>query len=168
MRVSEIASLKVRDIESDPARMLIRIEQGKGRKDRYAKLSDPLLQVLRAWWQVGRDQGVMLTGKSRGDGWLFPGEKRSKPLSTRQLRRAFYVAKEAASIDKRVCMHTLRHCCATHMLEQGADIRVIQVMLGHTLLETTARYSQVASKTLRAVTSPLELLPATKKKKKAT
>ncbi len=151
LRASEVVSLKLSDIDSE--RMVIRVEQGKGRKDRYAMLSQPLLDLLRAWWLAARERGVMLP-----DGWLFPGQNPVNPLTTRQLRRAFDGAKEAAGIDKRVCLHTLRHCFATHLLEQKVDIRVIQVLLGHKKLDTTARYSQVASSTLRAVKSPLEHL----------
>ncbi len=151
LRASEVVSLKVSDIDS--SRGVIRVEQGKGRKDRYAMLSDPLLDLLRAWWLAARERGVMLPG-----GWLFPGQNPVNPLTTRQLRRAFDGAKEAAGIDKRVSLHTLRHCFATHLLEQKVDIRVIQVLLGHKKLDTTARYSQVASTTLRAVKSPLEHL----------
>ncbi len=158
LRASEVVSLKVTDIDS--ARQVIRVEQGKGRKDRYAHLSDPLLDLLRAWWLAGRDQGVMLPG-----GWLFPGRDLVNPLTTRQLNRAFHAAKAAAGIDKRVTLHTLRHCFATHLLEQKVDIRVIQVLLGHKKLETTAHYSQVDSRTLRAVKSPLEQLAVRKKKK---
>jgi site-specific recombinase XerD len=153
LRASEVVSLKMSDIDSDSERMVIRVEQGKGRKDRYAMLSDPLLDLLRAWWRAGLERGVMLSG-----GWLFPGQNPVNPLTTRQLRRAFDGAKEAAGIDKRVSLHTLRHCFATHLLEQKVDIRVIQVLLGHKKLDTTARYSQVASTTLRAVKSPLEHL----------
>ncbi len=151
LRASEVVHLKIADIDS--GRQVIRVEQGKGRKDRYAMLSDPLLDLLRAWWLAARERGVMLPG-----GWLFPGQNPVNPLTTRQLRRAFDGAREAAGIDKRVSLHTLRHCFATHLLEQKVDIRVIQVLLGHKKLETTARYSQVASTTLRAVKSPLEAL----------
>ena len=161
LRASEVVSLKLADIDSN--RMVIRVEQGKGRKDRYAMLSEPLLHLLRAWWLAGRERNVMLPG-----GWLFPGQNPVNPLTTRQLRRAFDGAKEAAGIDKRVSLHTLRHCFATHLLEQKVDIRVIQVLLGHKKLDTTARYSQVASTTLRAVKSPLERLPVKEKKKKAS
>ena len=156
LRASEVVSLKLADIDS--SRMVIRVEQGKGRKDRYAMLSEPLLDLLRAWWLAGRERGVMLPG-----GWLFPGQNPVNPLTTRQLRRAFDGAKGAAGIDKRVSLHTLRHCFATHLLEQKVDIRVIQVLLGHSKLDTTARYSQVASTTLRAVKSPLEHLSMTVK-----
>ena len=152
LRASEVVHLKLGDI--DGARQVIRVEQGKGRKDRYAMLSDPLLDLLRAWWLAGRARGVMLTG-----GWLFAGQNPVNPLTTRQLRRAFDGAKETAGIDKKVSLHTLRHCFATHLLEQKVDIRVIQTLLGHQKLDTTARYAQVASTTLRAVKSPLEHLP---------
>ena len=161
LRASEVVSLKLSDIDSE--RMVIRVEQGKGRKDRYAMLPEPLLHLLRAWWLAARERGVMLPG-----GWLFPGQNPINPLTTRQLRRAFDGAKAAAGIDKRVSLHTLRHCFATHLLEQKVDIRVIQVLLGHKKLDTTARYSQVASTTLRAVKSPLEQLPAKETKKKAS
>jgi site-specific recombinase XerD len=151
LRAAEVVSLKVADIDSE--RKVIRVEQGKGRKDRYAMLSEPLLGLLRAWWRAGRERGVMLPG-----GWLFPGQNPVNPLTTRQLRRAFDGAREAAGIDKRVSLHTLRHCFATHLLEQKVDIRVIQVLLGHSKLDTTARYARVASTTLRTVKSPLEQL----------
>ncbi len=151
VRAAEVVSLKVSDIDRE--RMVIRIEQGKGAKDRYAMLSEPLLDLLRAWWLAARERGVMLPG-----GWLFPGQNPVNPLTTRQLRRAFDGAKEAAGIDKRVSLHTLRHCFATHLLEQKVDIRVIQVLLGHKKLDTTARYARVASTTLRSVKSPLEHL----------
>ena len=146
LRASEVVSLKLTDI--DGARQVIRVEQGKGRRDRYAMLSDPLLDLLRAWWREARPQG-----------WLFPGRNPVNPLTTRQLRRAFDGARQAAQIDKKVSLHTLRHCFATHLLEQKVDIRVIQTLLGHRKLDTTARYAQVASTTLRTVKSPLEHLP---------
>ena len=161
LRASEVVSLKVTDIDS--GRQVIRVEQGKGRKDRYALLSDDLLELLRAWWRLGRETGKMLPG-----GWLFPGQNPTNPLSARQLGRIFHGAREAAGIDKPVSLHTLRHCFATHLLEQKVDIRVIQVLLGHTKLNTTAHYSQVDSSTLRAVKSPLELLGAKEKKNKAS
>ncbi len=149
LRASEVVSLKLSDIDSK--RVVIRVEQGKGRKDRYAMQSEPLLDVLRAWWRAARSQGVMLPG-----GWLFPGQNPVNPLTTRQLNRAFHGARQAAGIDKPVTLHTLRHCFATHLLEQKVDIRLIQVLLGHKKLDTTARYSHVDSSTLRAVKSPLD------------
>ena len=151
LRASEVVSLRVSDIDSE--RVVIRVEQGKGRKDRYAMLSDPLLDLLRAWWVEARKRNVMLSG-----GWLFAGQNPVNHLTTRQLNRAFHAAKDAAGIDKQVCLHTLRHCFATHLLEQDVDIRIIQVLLGHKKLDTTARYAQVASSTLHAVKSPLEHL----------
>lgn len=152
LRASEVVALKVGDV--DGQRMTLRIEQGKGRKDRYAMLSPVLLERLRVWWRVAHAQGRMLEG-----GWLFPGLDPLDPLSTRQLNRAVHAAAEAANIDKRVSMHTLRHSFATHLLEQKVDIRVIQVLLGHKKLETTALYAQVATDLLREVISPLEKLP---------
>jgi site-specific recombinase XerD len=151
LRASEVVALKVSDIDSQ--RMTLRIERGKGRKDRYAMLPPVLLERLRSWWRVARAQGKMLDG-----GWLFPGQNPIDPLSTRQLNRAIHAAAEEAKIDKRVSMHTLRHSFATHLLEQKVDIRVIQVLLGHKKLETTALYAQVATDLLREVISPLESL----------
>ncbi len=158
LRASEVVSLKVTDIDS--SRQVIRVEQGKGRKDRYAMLSPDLLALLRSWWRAGRTKGVMLPG-----GWLFPGQNPVNPLTTRQLSRMFHAAKAAAEIDKPVSLHSLRHCFATHLLEQKVDIRVIQVLLGHKKLDTTAHYSRVDSRTLKAVKSPLEQLAARQKAK---
>ena len=151
LRVSEVIALKVSDIDSQ--RMTLRVEQGKGDKDRYAMLSPVLLERLRSWWRVAHAQGKMLP-----NGWLFPGLDPMDPLSTRQLNRAIHAAAEAARIDKRISMHTLRHSFATHLLEQKVDIRVIQVMLGHKKLETTSIYTHVATEILREVVSPLERL----------
>ena len=142
LRVSEIVHLKVADIDS--ARMLIRVEQGKGRKDRYVMLSPELLELLRAWWRMARPQG-----------WLFPGRDAGQPITARQLNRALKMAAASAGLDKPVSMHTLRHCFATHLLERKTDVRVIQALLGHKKLDTTARYTRVAIKTLGAVQSPL-------------
>jgi len=146
LRVSEVVALKTGDIDS--TRMLIRVEQGKGRKDRNAMLSPQLLELLRQWWREGRRRGVMLP-----QGWLFPGRSSLEPLSTRQLNRAVHEAAEAAGIKKRVSPHTLRHSFATHLLEQDVDIRVIQVLLGHSKLDTTALYARVATKTIRSVSN---------------
>ena len=145
LRVSEVVNLKVADIDS--SRMLIRIEQGKGRRDRFAMLSPDLLDLLRQWWLVKRPRG-----------WLFPGQQPAQPITTRQLNRACHAAADAAKLDKRVSMHTLRHSFATHLLERKTDIRVIQVLLGHRKLDTTAVYTRVALKAIREVTSPLALL----------
>ena len=142
---AEVVSLKVADIDSK--RMIIRVEQGKGGKDRNVMLSPSLLELLRAWWKAARPQG-----------WLFPGRDPVQPLTTRQLNRACHAAAQVAGIDKRVSLHTLRHSFATHLLEQKTDIRVIQVLLGHKKLDTTALNTRVAIKALGEVTSPLERL----------
>lgn len=151
LRVSEVVALKVTDIDSK--RMTLRVEQGKGRKDRYAMLPPVLLERLRAWWRLAHSQGKMLPG-----GWLFPGLNPVESLTARQLNRAIHIAAATAKIDKRVTMHTLRHSFATHLLEQKVDIRVIQVMLGHKKLETTVVYTHVATELLREVVSPLEMM----------
>ena len=143
LRAAEVVSLKVCDIDSN--RMLIRVEQGKGRKDRNVMLSLHLLELLRAWWKAARPQG-----------WLFPGRDPVQPMTTRQLNRACHAAAHLAEINKRVSLHTLRHSFATHLLEQNTDIRVIQVLLGHAKLENTALYTRVATKTISEVVSPLE------------
>lgn len=145
LRVSEIVALKVSDVDS--GRMLLRIEQGKGRKDRFAMLSPQLLELLRDWWRIARPQV-----------WLFPGRDRINPLTTRQFTRAVHAAAHMAEISKRVTPHTLRHSFATHLLEQNIDIRVIQVLLGHAKLETTSLYTRVATNTIRTVMSPLDRL----------
>ncbi|NBB68856.1 MAG: tyrosine-type recombinase/integrase [Alphaproteobacteria bacterium] len=153
LRASEVVNLRAGDIDS--ARMLLRVEQGKGQKDRHAMLSPQLLEVLREWWREGRRRGVLMPG-----GWLFPGRDRLTPLTARQLGRIVHAAAAVAGIEKRVSPHTLRHSFATHLLENGTDIRVIQVLLGHAKLETTTRYAQVATRTLQSVTSPLDRLGA--------
>ena len=118
-----------------------------------AMLSPSLLQALRTWWRAAHSTGKMLPA-----GWLFPGRNPLNPLSTRQLNHVCHLAAQAAGLDKRVSMHTLRHCFATHLLEQKEDIRIIQVLLGHKKLETTARYAHVATKILHEVKGPLESL----------
>lgn len=153
LRASEICALKVGDVDSQ--RMVLRIEQAKGRKDRYALLSPVLLQRLRAWWKLGRAQGKILP-----DGWLFPGLDPLQQLTTRQLNRAVHRCAELAKLDKRVHTHLLRHAFATHLLEQKVDIRVIQVLLGHAHLETTTTYAHVATDLLHSVISPLDLPPS--------
>ena len=138
-------SLKVCDIDSK--RMIIHVEQGKGRKDRNVMLSPSLLELLRTWWRAARPEG-----------WLFPGRNPVQPMTTRQLNRACHAAAEAAGIERNVSLHTLRHSFATHLLEQNVDVRVIQVLLGHAKLETTALYTRVAVNTVRDIKSPLERL----------
>src|SRR3954451_15620158 len=143
LRANEVVSLKISDIDSK--RMIIRVEQGKGRKDRNVMLSPHLLDLLRAWWRAARPQG-----------WLFPARDPAQPMTTRQLNRACHAAAQMAEINKRVSLHTLRHSFATHLLEQNIDVRVIQVLLGHAKLDTTALYTRVATKTISEVMSPLE------------
>ena len=133
--------------------MLLRVERGKGGQYRNAMLPTDLLVLLRQWWKLGRQQGVM-----HRDGWLFPGQHYLKPLSTRQLHRIVVEAAQAADIAKRVGPHTLRHSFATHLLEDGTDIRIIQTLLGHAKLDNTAFYTKVATRTVRTVTSPLDKL----------
>jgi integrase/recombinase XerD len=145
LRVSEVVSLKVSDVDSK--RMLLKVEQGKGRKDRLAMLSPQLLGLLRDWYRIARPRV-----------WLFPGQDPTNHLTPRQLNRAVHVAAHMAGIRKRVTPHTLRHSFATHLLEQNVDIRVIQTLLGHAKLDTTALYTRVATNTIRAVTSPLDRL----------
>ena len=153
LRVAEVAALKVSDIDSE--RMLLRVERGKGGQYRNAMLSNDLLAVLRAWWKAGHQQGIM-----HKTGWLFPGEQATKPISTRQLHRVVVEAARTAGLTKHAGPHTLRHSFATHLLEDGVDIRVIQVLLGHSKLENTALYTKVATKTVRTVTIPLDKVMA--------
>ena len=143
LRASEVCNLKVKDIDSD--RMLIHVDDGKGGRDRKAMLSPSLLDLLREYWR-----------ESRPEGWLFPGKPKITPLSPRQLNRAFTSAKHMAGIGKPATLHTLRHSFATHLLEANTDVRVIQVLLGHAKLTTTARYTHVATKTIRGTVSPFE------------
>jgi site-specific recombinase XerD len=152
LRVSEVVSLKLSDIDSK--RMMLRVEQGKGRKDRYAMLSPVLLELLRDWYRIARPQG-----------WLFPGQNPVNPMTTRQLTRACHAAAQMAELTKRVTPHTLRHSFATHLLEHNIDVRVIQVLLGHAKLETTALYTRVATNTIREVMSPLDRLTPLRPKK---
>ena len=151
LRASEVVRLKTIDIDSD--RMVIRVEQGKGARDRTALLSPALLQQLRTWYRHARSKQQVRPG-----GWLFRGQG-GKHLSARQLNRLFHQAVDAAGIERRVSLHSLRHSFATHLLEKNTDIRVIQTLLGHKKLETTARYSHVASKILLQVQGPLDRLP---------
>ena len=145
LRVSEVVALKVSDIDSQ--RMTLRVEQGKGQRDRYVMLSPQLLEWLRDWWRVARPRG-----------WLFPGKDPINPMTDRHLCRVVSAAAREAGLAKRVSPHTLRHSFATHLLEQGVDIRVIQVLLGHAKLETTALYTRVAVNTIRVIASPLDKL----------
>ena len=145
LRGGEVTMLRVSDIDSK--RMLIRVELGKGRRDRQAMLSPQLLQLLRAWWL-----------QCRSKGWLFPGRDPLQPITVRQLNRACHMAADSADLGGWVTPHTLRHSFATHLLESGVDVRVIQVLLGHAKLESTARYTHVATRLLRSIESPLDRL----------
>jgi integrase/recombinase XerD len=145
LRASEVTHLRIPDIDGD--RMLLRVEQGKGRQDRQVMLAPSLLTLLREYYREARPAG-----------WVFPGRNRIDPISTRQFNRAFGFACDFAGIKKKVSPHTLRHSFATHLLENGTDIRVIQVLLGHAKLETTTIYTKVATKTIQSVTRPLDLL----------
>jgi len=152
LRAGEVVRLKVGDIDS--AQGIIRIVQSKGRKDRNVMLPADILGLLRDWWKerpVRQDAGVPLP-----DRWLFPSRVGRHCLTTRQFLRLFRAAAAAAGIRKPVTLHSLRHSFATHLLERGVDIRVIQALLGHHKLETTARYARVATGMIAAVTSPLD------------
>jgi integrase/recombinase XerD len=145
LRAMEVVALKITDIDSQ--RMLIRIEQGKGRRDRFAMLSPRLLELLRDWYRIARPRM-----------FFFPGQDKIGPMTPRQLNRICHLAADLAGLPKWVAPHTLRHSFATHLLEQNIDVRVIQVLLGHAKLDTTARYTQVATNIIRQVMSPLDRL----------
>jgi site-specific recombinase XerD len=162
MRASEVCRLKVGDIDSD--QMIIRVVQGEGKKDRQVKLPKDLLGLLRAWWPVRSKR--LDAGTPLQERWLFPGGKEEGPISPRQLNRLFRETVRMAGITKRVTLHSLRHSFATHLLESGVDIRIIQAMLGHSKPDVTARYTQVATKMIAKVESPLDLL--TQKPRKGT
>jgi len=161
LRASEVVRLRVCDIDS-PQR-IIRVVQSKGRKDRNVMLPDEVLVLLREWWRerpVCRDMGI-----PSGQRWIFPGRREGRPLTTRQLSRLFHQAVEAAGITKRVSLHSLRHSFATHLLERGTDIRKIQAVLGHDKLDTTARYTRVATGLIANIESPLEHLVEQRRRK---
>jgi site-specific recombinase XerD len=145
LRASEAVHLKVRDVDGE--RGIIRVEHGKGGKDRNVMLSAQLLAILRVYWRLARPEV-----------WLFPGRDETKPIDVQVLYSACRSACTAAGIDKRVTVHTLRHSFATHLLESGTDIRIIQVLLGHNNLSTTARYTKVSNTLIRSTTSPLDRL----------
>jgi integrase/recombinase XerD len=163
LRAGEVVRLKVKHIDS--AQKIIWVEQSKGRKDRNVMLSPEMLDLLRQWWKVRPsryDRDTPLQER-----WLFPGSKGrrvGKPITTRHLNRLFHKAAEAAGIRKSVTLHALRHSFATHLLERGTDIRIIQALLGHDKLETTARYTLVATGMISAVESPLDLLAQPRRK----
>jgi integrase/recombinase XerD len=144
-RISEVAKLKVSDIDS--RRNVIWIRGGKGHKDRQILLPPKLLELLRVYWRSKRPKD-----------WLFPGGKPGRPISRESIYRACLKAAQKANISKPVHPHSLRHAFATHLLEAGVDLRTIQILLGHSKLETTARYLHVADTAVRSTVSPLELL----------
>jgi site-specific recombinase XerD len=145
LRASEAVSLKVANIDS--GRMVIRVQQGKGGKDRYVMLSAQLLGILRTYWRLARPKD-----------WLFPGRDPANPIEVNVLHAACRSACTASGLTKRVTVHTLRHSFATHLLESGTDIRIIQVLLGHSNLSSTARYTHVSSGLIRQTDSPLDRL----------
>jgi site-specific recombinase XerD len=145
LRASEAVGIKLADVDS--GRMVIRVEHGKGGKDRYVMLSTQLLGILRTYWRLARPTH-----------WLFPGRDASKPIDVQVLHAACRSACAAAGLAKRVTVHTLRHSFATHLLESGTDIRIIQVLLGHSNLSSTARYTQVSNGLIRRTQSPLDRL----------
>ena len=161
LRAGEVVRLRASNIDS--AQSIIRVEQAKGRKDRNVMLSPEMHDLLRQWWKVRpsrHDTGIPVQER-----WLFPSRKnRGQPMTTRQLSRLFHAATEAAGIKKSVTLHALRHSFATHLLERGRDIRVIQALLGHEKLDTTARYTRVATGMIASIESPLDLLSEPRKK----
>jgi site-specific recombinase XerD len=146
LRISEAVQLTLSAIDSQ--RMVLRIEQGKGQKDRYVMLSPKLLEILRDWWRVSRSRP-----------WLFPGHRPGEPITTRAVNRACRKAQRRCGIPKPITPHSMRHAFAVHLLEAGTDVRTIQLLLGHRSLATTARYLRLASTTVCATVSPLDLLP---------
>jgi integrase/recombinase XerD len=154
LRAGEIVRLKVKHIDS--AQKIIRVEQSKGRKDRHVMLSPETLDLLRQWWKARPARYDATTPLQ--ERWLFPGNRTGKPMTTRQLSRLFHEAADAAGIKKSVTLHALRHSFATHLLERGTDIRIIQALLGHDKLDTTAHYTRVATGMIANVESPLDLL----------
>ena len=146
LRISEAVRLKVPDIDSK--RMVIRVEQGKHRKDRYVMLSATLLEALRAWWRVATPKG-----------WLFPGDRAGSHISPDAVEQACQKAHRRCGIAKPITPHSLRHAFAVHLLESGTDVRTIQLLLGHRSLATTARYLRIATSKVCATQSPLDLLP---------
>jgi site-specific recombinase XerD len=146
LRISEVVKLMPSDISSQ--RKVIHVRQAKGHKDRYVMLSEQLLGVLRTYWKHRRPAGNL----------LFPGVRHEQPITKRAVQRAFRAAADRAGLGEDVSPHTLRHSFATHLLEQGVDVRVIQQLLGHNNINSTARYTRVAINTIRQVQSPLESL----------
>ncbi len=160
LRAGEVVRLKVKHI--DKAQSIIRVEQAKGRKDRHVMLSPEMLALLREWWKARPTRWD--AGVPPEERLLFPGRRPGKPMTTRQLSRLFHETADAAGIKKSVTLHALRHSFATHLLEGDTDIRKIQALLGHDKLDTTARYTRVASGMIASIESPLDLLSQPRKK----
>jgi integrase/recombinase XerD len=154
LRISEAVALRAADIDSE--RNLIRVEQGKGQKDRYAMLSPRLLSVLRAYWRAARPRNQ----------WLFPTWRSDRHLTSAAVSQACRDASQQCGLHKRITAHTLRHSFATHLLEQGTDIRVIQVLLGHSRIDTTARYTAVTPQAIARAVSPLDTLGVQRRARK--
>ena len=156
LRAGEVARLRAGDIDRE--QMIIRVVQSKGRKDRHVMLPPEIIDLLRQWWKARPtkcDAGVV-----QGQRWLFPGRTDHQPMTTRQFSRLFKEAAKAAGLRKTLSLHSLRHSFATHLLEDGKDIRLIQALLGHEKLETTARYTRVATGIIAKIESPLARLSA--------
>jgi integrase/recombinase XerD len=145
LRLSEVTHLQVSDIDSE--RMVIRVRQGKGQKDRYVMLSPKLLEVLRLYWQMERPTT-----------WLFPSQSKEQPINHSMVQRGCHQAGLDAGLTKRATVRCLRHSFATHLMEAGTNIRIIQILLGHSQVSTTQIYTNVSAKTVRATESPLDLL----------
>src|SRR4029453_1816758 len=160
LRAGEMVRLKVKHIDS--AQKIIRIEQSKSRKDRNVMLSPEMIDLLRQWWKARRSFDAHTTPLQ--ERWLFPGRKPGMPMTTRQLNRLFHEAADGAGIKKGVTLHALRHSFATHLLERGTDIRIIQALLGHDKLDTTARYTRVATGMIAGIESPLDRLSQPRKR----
>jgi site-specific recombinase XerD len=160
LRAGEVVRLKVKHI--DRAQNIIRVEQSKGRKDRHVMLSPAMLALLRQWWKARPKRWD--AGVPPEERLLFPGRKPGKPMTTRQLGRLFHETADAAGIKKSVTLHALRHSFATHLLEDDTDIRIIQALLGHDKLDTTARYTRVATGMIARIESPLDRLSQSRKK----
>jgi integrase/recombinase XerD len=162
LRVSEVVALQIGDIDSQ--RMLIRVQQGKGKKDRYAMLSPRLLEVLRCWFRSQHPAGQPRNTSPQD--WLFPGWRKGRHMNTASLQTVCREAARAAGLSKRVTVHTLRHSFSTHLVENGTDIRILQVLLGHSRIDTTARYTQVSPQVVAATVSPLDNLDRNARKGK--
>jgi integrase/recombinase XerD len=161
LRAGEVTRLRAGDIDSE--QMIIRIVQSKGRKDRHVMLPAEVLDLLRQWWKVRpTEHDAAVPPEQR---WLFPGRGEHRPLTTRQFGRLFKEAAKAAGLRKTLSLHTLRHSFATHLLERGTDIRLIQALLGHDKLETTARYTRVATGMIAKIESPLDGLSAPRRRR---